>query len=76
MAIAAVSTYTIPGQNMHMAVLLIALIFLMITFPAIGIWLFGGKVARDYLQNPIYLKRFNMLMALMLALSIALIFIE
>ncbi|MFZ3184640.1 MAG: LysE family translocator [Pseudomonas sp.] len=69
MSIAAISTYA-PAQPIATQILLIAGLFALINYPTCSLWILAGSLLRRALQNPLWLRRFNYLMALMLVLSL------
>ncbi len=69
MATSAVATFT-SGADIFMQVLVIALTFLMVTFPCSGIWLFFGVWLQKVLKSPAHQRVFNTSMAVLLVLSI------
>lgn len=76
MAIAAVSTYTVVNGNLYLQTALIAFVFLLASFPCVGIWFLGGKLVKRIFQNQHALRLFNLTMGVLLMLSIVLIFVE
>jgi threonine/homoserine/homoserine lactone efflux protein len=69
MAIAAISTYA-PAQPMAAQILLIAGLFALINYPTCSLWVMAGSLLRRALQKPLWLRRFNYLMASLLVLSL------
>lgn len=69
MSIAAISTYA-PAQPLATQILLIAGLFALINYPTCSLWILAGSLLRRALQNPLWLRRFNYLMAFMLVLSL------
>lgn len=69
MAIAAISTYA-PAQPVATQILLIAGLFALINYPTCSLWILAGSLLRRALENPLWLRRFNYLMASLLVLSL------
>lgn len=69
MSIAAISTYA-PAQPIATQILLIAGLFALINYPTCSLWILAGSLLRRALHNPLWLRRFNYGMALMLVLSL------
>lgn len=69
MAIAAISTYA-PAQPVAAQILLIAGLFALINYPTCSLWILAGSLLRRALENPLWLRRFNFLMAGLLVLSL------
>jgi threonine/homoserine/homoserine lactone efflux protein len=69
MAIAAISTY-VPAQPVAAQILLIAGLFALINYPTCSLWILAGSLLRRALENPLWLRRFNYLMASLLVLSL------
>lgn len=69
MAIAAISTYA-PAQPVAAQILLIAGLFALINYPTCSLWILAGSLLRRALENPLWLRRFNYLMAGLLVLSL------
>ncbi|MBP8186012.1 MAG: LysE family translocator [Pseudomonas sp.] len=69
MAIAAISTY-VPAQPVAAQILLIAGLFAMVNYPTCSLWVVAGSLLRRALQTPLWLRRFNYLMAGLLVLSL------
>jgi threonine/homoserine/homoserine lactone efflux protein len=69
MAIAAISTY-VPAQPLPSQILLIAGLFAVVNYPTCSLWIMAGSLLRRALQNPLWLRRFNYLMAALLVLSL------
>lgn len=70
MATGAVAAYTTVSGDVFLQVLVIALAFLIVLFPCVGVWLFFGVRLKKVLQQPSYQRAFNIAMALLLVLSI------
>jgi threonine/homoserine/homoserine lactone efflux protein len=69
MAIAAISTYA-PAQPVAAQILLIAGLFALINYPTCSLWILAGSLLRRALENPLWLRSFNYLMASLLVLSL------
>ena len=69
MAIAAISTY-VPAQPLASQILLIAGLFAVVNYPTCSLWVAAGSLLRRALQKPLWLRRFNYLMAALLVLSL------
>jgi threonine/homoserine/homoserine lactone efflux protein len=69
MSIAAISTYA-PAQPIAAQILLIAGLFALINYPTCSLWILAGSLLRRALENPLWLRRFNYLMASLLVLSL------
>ena len=75
MAVGATTAYTIAGGNYFLEIILIASIFLIVSFPCISIWtLFGVGIGR-VLTKRNWLKLFNAAMALLLVASLIPVFL-
>ncbi|WP_252177256.1 LysE family translocator [Endozoicomonas sp. 4G] len=70
MATGAVAAYTTVSGDVFLQVLVIALAFLIVLFPCVGVWLFFGVRLKKVLQQPSHQRAFNITMALLLVLSI------
>lgn len=69
------SALTIPGDLFWHSALLGILIFNIVGVCCALFWVFTGKYISRYLHNPKHLKRFNLVMALLLISCLPLIFI-
>lgn len=65
----AAATTAIAGK----AWLLPAIVYLVVIFPAVGIWYLSGGLLRRYVLGTPYERHLNRAMALLLALSVAMI---
>lgn len=70
MATGAVAAYTIQDTAMMLQVVFIALAFLIVSLPCVGIWLIGGMWLKHFLKEVRYQRGFNITMALLLVISI------
>ncbi|WP_458024560.1 LysE family translocator [Providencia stuartii] len=68
MAIPGMALYT-DSTNPYSSMLLVAVIFSLINFPSVTIWAMFGSELRERLKNPNVLKKFNLIMGLLLAAS-------
>ena len=69
MAVVAMSTYTAQGYYpTNVAIVIFA--FVVINFPSVTIWAGFGTALRKFLQDPVKLRLFNILMAVALVLSL------
>lgn len=69
MAMTAMTTY-LPDTARFWHVLLVSAWFALINVPCVGAWASFGSAMRRYLQNPLYLRLFNVTMALALVASL------
>lgn len=69
-AIGAISAFTTAGDSFLMQNLTVAMIFFIASFPCVGIWLMCGSFLRKFMDNPVYLRSFNITMAVLLAGSV------
>jgi threonine/homoserine/homoserine lactone efflux protein len=69
MAIGAVATYT-PQNGYFLNIAIVSLIYLIINAPCIAAWAGFGTVLRGLLRQPLYLRLFNVGMALLLVASL------
>ncbi|MDD0974779.1 LysE family translocator [Pseudomonas fontis] len=76
MAIGAITTYT-PAQGYLFNVVVISVVFAIVNLPSVCVWVMFGSALRTVLQDPRWLKAFNLLMAALLVLSLyPLLFVE
>jgi len=76
MAVGAITTYA-PAQGYLFNVLVIAAVFCLVNLPSVGVWVMFGSALRRFLQDPRWLRLFNLLMAALLVLSLyPLLFVE
>jgi threonine/homoserine/homoserine lactone efflux protein len=68
--ISAVSTYTTAGNSYINQILLLTCIFLIVGPICVGIWVFLGAFLKKHVTRSKYIRRFNMIMAILLILSI------
>ncbi len=69
MALTAISAYAPKSQGV-LGVLLVAMIFGMINLPSTGSWAAMGAKMRNFLNDPVRLKTFNIIAALLLVTSL------
>lgn len=70
MATGAVAAFTVSDANIYLQILLIAFMFFLTSIPCMGVWLFFGLAIKKLLKAPSSQKRFNFVMALLLAVSV------
>jgi threonine/homoserine/homoserine lactone efflux protein len=70
LALATTAIYTVPGHNLYAQVFVLALIFVLISVPCVGMWAILGLGVSRFLESPARLRVFNLLMAVLLAASI------
>ncbi|ELX8378657.1 LysE family translocator [Providencia vermicola] len=68
MAVSGMALYT-ESMNPYSSMLIVAIIFSLINFPCVTIWAMFGSELRERLKNPQVLKKFNLVMGLLLAAS-------
>ncbi|EMM9639787.1 LysE family translocator [Providencia rettgeri] len=68
MAISGMAMY-INTIEPYISILLVAIIFALINWPCVAIWAMFGSKLREKLKQPSTLKRFNLVMGILLALS-------
>jgi len=66
----AIATYTTPGLNIYVQVLLLTVIFLVVGSPCGVVWLVGGAGLKRVMKNPRHHRMFNVSMALLLVSSL------
>jgi len=75
-ATGAIAAFTTVGIDFYTQNITIALIFLVISFPCVGIWLFFGSVLQGKLKSKNSMKVFNYSMGGLLVLSVIPVIIE
>lgn len=75
-AVGAVTTYTSASGHYFLQIMLIALIFILFGAPCTGLWLLFGTSLKKLLSNPVYLRIFNISMAVLLVASLIPVFHE
>ena len=69
MAITGIATYA-NHDNYYVAVLLVSAAFAIVNLPSVSVWAGFGTLLRNWLSDPVRLKWFNLVMALLLVLSL------
>lgn len=69
MALMSVTAY-VPADHPLMGLLIVALVFGAINLPTVALWAFLGMQMRQFLQDPVKLRTFNILAALTLLASL------
>lgn len=69
MAITGIATYA-NHDNYYVAVLLVSTAFAIVNLPSVSVWAGFGTLLRNWLSDPVRLKWFNLIMALLLVLSL------
>ncbi|KXO76226.1 LysE family translocator [Brucella anthropi] len=69
MAITGIATYA-NHANYYVAVLLVSAAFAIVNLPSVSVWAGFGTLLRNWLSDPVRLKWFNLIMALLLVLSL------
>lgn len=69
MAITGIATY-VNHDNYYVAVLLVSSAFAIVNLPSVSVWAGFGTLLRNWLSDPVRLKWFNLIMALLLVLSL------
>ena len=69
MSLMSVTAY-VPAENPMLGLLIVALVFGAINLPTVGLWAFLGVQMRQFLQDPVKLRAFNIIAALTLMASL------
>ncbi|MCF2907101.1 LysE family translocator [Pseudoalteromonas sp. DL2-H2.2] len=69
-ATGAVAAFTTVGGGVDSQTMLIATIFLLVSFPCVGVWLLFGSLLQNWLSSAASRQRFNLAMALLLVISV------
>ncbi|HWD13040.1 LysE family translocator [Pseudochrobactrum sp. sp1633] len=69
MAVTAMASYTVHDAY-ALSVLLIGVVFAVINVPSVSSWAAFGSLLRQWLEDPVRLKWFNLTMALLLVVSL------
>lgn len=69
MAIGAAAAYT-PQDGFFLNIAVVAVLFMVINAPCVGVWAAFGTMLRRFLGNPVCLRVFNVAMALLLVASL------
>lgn len=75
-ATSAVAVFTSVSGDYLTQNALLALTFLILSFPCVGIWLLFGAFLKRFLSTPQNMKMFNFIMAFLLVLSVVPIILE
>ena len=70
LAVATAATYTVPGDALRAQVLVLAALFVLISLPCTASWALLGAGTGRWLSSPARLRRFNLVMGLLLAGSV------
>ncbi|MEZ5592471.1 MAG: LysE family translocator [Gammaproteobacteria bacterium] len=70
MSAGAIATYTSVAADAYLQALIIALTFLLLSFPCVGLWLFFGLSLKNILASETQQKYFNFGMGAVLAVSV------
>lgn len=74
-ALGAIATYTKPDESLALQAVVIAVVFVAVALPSVTAWALSGAAAARLLRSPLWLRRFNLLMAALLVASIATLFV-
>jgi threonine/homoserine/homoserine lactone efflux protein len=69
MALGAVTTY-VPAEHYFANLLVATAVFALVNAPCVVLWLFCGVMLRRFLERPVVLRGFNIVMALLLVASL------
>lgn len=69
MALMSVTAY-VPANDPMLGLLVVAVVFGAINLPTVGLWAFLGMQMRQFLQDPVKLRTFNVIAALTLVASL------
>ncbi|MDR9826599.1 LysE family translocator [Vibrio sp. FNV 38] len=69
-ATGAIAAFTRVDANFTTQNLMIAAVFLIVSFPCVGVWLTLGSLLKRMLSSPASRKKFNYSMSILLALSV------
>lgn len=69
MAVTAMAIYTSPEAPV-LSVLLVAAAFALVNLPSVSVWAGFGTALRGWLSDPVRLRRFNLVMGLLLAATL------
>ena len=69
MAVPAMASYTVHDAY-SLSVLLIGVVFAVINVPSVSSWAAFGSLLRQWLEDPVRLKWFNLTMAALLVVSL------
>ena len=69
MGLTAMTLYAEPGAPV-ISILLVTLAFVLVNFPSVSVWAAFGTAMRGFLSDPVRLRAFNVIMALLLVASL------
>jgi len=69
-ATGAIAAFTSVGANFYAQNMTLAMTFLVVSFPCVGVWLLFGSMLKKVLRSPIYRRGFNYTMSALLVLSV------
>ena len=69
-AVSALTAYAAISEDYTRSVFVVALVFGLVTIPCIAAWVLFGTAMRRVLSNPLFVRPFNIAMALLLVASI------
>lgn len=75
-ATGAIAAFTTTGADFYTQNIIIALTFLIISFPCVGLWLFFGSTLKKVLISELHRRIFNYSMAGLLVMSVIPVIIE
>lgn len=75
-ATGAIAAFTTVGVDFYTQNIIIALVFLVISFPCVGIWLFFGSALKKRLKSKQHRRMFNYSMGGLLVISVIPVIIE
>ncbi len=75
-ATGAIAAFTTVGTDFYTQNIIIASIFLIISFPCVGIWLFFGSTLKNILKSQQHRRVFNYSMAALLVMSVIPVMVE
>jgi threonine/homoserine/homoserine lactone efflux protein len=76
MGTSAIAAFTVVGHDLVPQILLIAVVFFSMTFPSAGVWLAFGSSLKRLFENGVYLRAFNIVMAVLLLWSMRHAFVQ
>ncbi len=74
MSISAATVYA-PTPIHWTTIIIMGILFAFVGFPCCGLWVMIGQGLKNMLANPLYLRLFNYIMGIALALSVLMLFI-
>lgn len=69
MGVTGIATY-VSHENYWLSLFLVSAVFALVNFPSVSVWAGFGTLLRNWLADPMKLKSFNMVMALLLVASL------